>query len=158
MNTWKINKNDISYRFLNRWCDWIPRDFCGYYRKVTLVALGLFALAFLIGNALMAPVYYLFGVGLFNDHITTIQEVLYVISFYEWIFAIALGGTFLAYYVKDKVEDWKDSKAYDADGNYIGRKEKNPSIIKMWYKAKKEKFCPLIEFEDDNTEDLTGND
>lgn len=157
MNTWKINKNDISYRFLSRWCNFIPQDFCGYYRKIALVVLGLFLGGFVVGNALMGPVYYVLGVSFPNDHITSFASLMFFISFLTWASAIVTGGICLYYYIKDMINDWRENNdyLYDSEGNYIGRKPKKQSIIKTWYKAYKGKFCPMIEFEDEAAEDLT---
>ena len=36
----------------------------------------------------------------------------------------------------------------DARYEYLGKKERKPSLLSVWLRAKKEKVCPLIEFKD----------
>ena len=145
MNKWQISKTDTSYRFLNRWTtsNLEQKNFCSYYRLVMFTALKGFGIAVGLPAMLFAALleFHLFPVPKpipFWEFIPFV--VLGFYGFALWLMAILLAGVgFLAGMLWLVLQTWEYFE-HKSSG-----KPSQPSVIVTWFKAKKNKFCPLIE-------------
>jgi hypothetical protein len=149
-----------KYGGLSLWDDEPVRtSLCEYVKRVAL-GLFLFCLVWSVASFMT-----IFGIGGFI--------ALFTYGVYQWQFfgpftgasgviltVVAVVGPFAAiswYCERDSRRMNKEWKAYsnanpDADywdwrRSYSKQFTKNPSIIKEWFKAKKEKVCPIITIE-----------
>ena len=139
----KINKSSWHYKCMTEsfMYDGVPVDFCGYWRSL-IAKLGW---AVLLG---------IFGGLIFTCMLTSIVElVLFItgnvpLNLGEDQIAPAVGTFFwiilifgyLGFSYSERVHLFK---------NVPYSFEDEPSLIVQWYRAKKDKICPMLEFEDE---------
>jgi len=136
MKPYVINKNSWHYKMISKGQHWegylshrAPKDFCSYWR---IVMGKLFAYA--IAISLVTAILVFFGYNIYLDPIPVIGGILTAIM----IIFIAL---FIAVFF-DKVEERRRKHDYD-----VKFEEKPESLLKMKYRAWKEKTCPMVEYE-----------
>ena len=127
----KINKNSWHYKMNYEFSERLPKTLCSYFwttviRTLLLLVFSAAILTTLI--ILISPLALLFDI----KH--PMQEVSF--SIYGLMFAL-----FLCLFIGAKVENYKRNK-------YLIRPYKKPNILWDYLKAKKEKVCPFLEFED----------
>lgn len=76
-----------------------------------------------------------------------IPGILFVVLFLICAFVIIFGAAVITDFIRDIIAKVTEPKKFDESGQEI-EKHKEPNIFIEWFKAKKNKHCPLIHFED----------
>ena len=138
MKPYVINKNTWHYKMISKGQHWegylsyrAPKDFCSYWRivmgKLLTYAIAIFLLTIIV---------VFIGYNIYLDPIPVIGGIFTAIM----IIIIAL---FIAVFL-DKVDERRSKRDYDYDVKF---EEKPESLLKMKYRAWKEKTCPMVEYE-----------
>jgi len=135
MKPYVINKNSWHYKMISKDQHWdgfmshqAPKDFCSYWRMVVgkllmyafFIAVGTFFVVFLGYNIYLDPIPVL--AGLFTAIFIVLSAFSLVIS---W----------------EKLKERKRKHDYDVEFE-----DKQESLLKMKYRAFKEKTCPMVEY------------
>lgn len=136
----KVSRDSWHYKLVSALVnDWPKRDLCGYMRQVCL-ALFVSALTLipcvLIVVSLIAPIW-LVETG--ASEVSQGCGLLIAMGVILWGAMLCVGVTQLLKWCLDKLSGHLRSKPKEV---------KRPSIATEWLKAKKQKICPIIEFED----------
>jgi hypothetical protein len=136
MKPYVINKNSWHYKMISKgqyWDGYLslspPKDFCSYWRMV----MGkLLTYAFFITMGTIFAVF--LGYNIYLDPIPVIGGLFSAISilFIAGFIAVAL----------EKAKERRRKHDYD-----VKFEEKPESLLKMKYRAWKEKTCPMVEYE-----------
>ena len=146
----KISKRSLHYRFLNRVSSYTPpRDLCTYMRNLVgwMFIYGVLAVTIptvVFGMAADVGVL-IIGVESFSDLISK-----YNIGFYGQTFlGVAMGLGVLAWLIAGValvcliVSKIKSRRRYP----YVsGKRYERTTLIAEWWRAHREKVCPIIEF------------
>lgn len=143
----KINKNSFTYKLVGMWYPSynMPRTLCAlvfalmvsFIATVLVVAFGVITI-FILGAVLfVTPVQSWLG--------TLEDTAILVLSFFLWL---AVGILSLAIYRQS--DHYKKSTDLLAPFKIATEKnsETKPSIIREYLKARKEKWCPTVEYVD----------
>lgn len=136
-----ISTKSLLYRFLNNYYSKreIPNNLCGFVRKVMwaffLATLGWGLLTFLLTSLLFGMVGMLF-LGMSLDDLFVFGPVFVVTSVALAFISIGL----LIQYSKDKYY----ASSYYNKPSY--KKVSKPWLITEYYRAVKNKICPMLEF------------
>ena len=145
----KISKRSLHYRFLNKVSDYTPpRDLCRYMRNlvgwifiwtvfVPTAAIGMVevVLLFFVGPDELDALLDTYSIGFVGQVYIAVSLF---IGFLTWI--VLAFGSFC--WVADKIKARRYERGYVSGKDY----ERKPSLISEWWKAHKEKVCPIIEF------------
>ena len=146
----KISKRSVHYRFLDKVSSYTPpRDFCRYMRNLVGWILIYGVLAVTIPSVIAGMVLDLgaliFGLESIGDFLRfiftdigfigqTFVGVIMSLGVIAWLIA----GVCLTCLIVDKI---KARRRMRANSRY-----KQTSLIAEWWKAHREKVCPIIEF------------
>lgn len=133
MSTFKINRTSWHYRMNTRSIEYYNIDrwehehsnFCAYWRA-TIFNLLLIA-------AVVCFAVYVLGVlvaAILSDPIVTLS----ILGVALTLFVLLVGGALL-------MARWQERRVYK------DRPETAPGIVTQWYRARKAKICPLVEFD-----------
>lgn len=141
----EIRKDSFVYRMLAYYTryDEMPNNLCEvvsaflFYSFITFVLLCFAILLFLSMGFMLFVVPIEFWLGL-----TTHHEIFLVLSMLIWVL---VGSLIIELY--RKTEHYANSRKF-FDSKQVKVKEQKPSIIREYLKARKEKWCPTVEYVD----------
>ncbi len=153
MNTWTITHTTRSYKFLqhslityllqNRYQ--MPSDFCSYYTKVAKMMLLSFILFFFLACAPIATLWLCINPHDFfnsNPYGIPFTIILGLGTISSALLVGGIVGTGLVLLIE-----------YILTIRPTPKLKSKPSLIKTWINAKKNKYCPIIEYDiKDNNE------
>lgn len=167
MDTWKISKTGTTYRFLQRWSEnGVPNNttFCQYYSLLAINILKVFAFAltipglftvalFLMGFLKVQPFttefWFYFTIGLFGIAVMCLLAGWMVVGF-VWVIYM-FGPYVLRFFHKVlAIFLWAIVNVWIFVSEKMVKKSEKPSFIRTWLRSKKEKFCPIVEFTDED--------
>lgn len=154
MSLWTISKSSASYRFIDRYSDkYPPNNFCAYYRKLFWMALAWFGIAFAVACGPMLWLFLLTGVISWNDaYVNTAPmanfysgavTLVYILGNCVNIVLLVVLFLFILMGISWLWDKGVKTTKFFVSGN---NQPSQPSFIATWYRAKKNKFCPIIEF------------
>ena len=149
-----FSRNSWHYKLVDLFL--IPKeDFCSYCRQVLISILTLIVLSFVI--LIVLPLFLGSVVVDFINVFTNLPDIVTLFTsqnkllvFFGLIFSgyiIALL-IFIILYLLDKCVYQKYQTYSRNKRNTLVIKEKEPSLVKEWYKSFKGKYCPRVEFKD----------
>jgi len=126
----KISKSSWHYRFYSATHAYVPNNLCEYFWKLLgTIILSLFFVGWIL--------YIIFCLGYaIYVHDLKSENTSVIIGTVLWTVILVIGFCCLFY----KIVHWfcaRHPKVY---------KEKTPNLLLEWFKAKKNKYCPKIEF------------
>lgn len=134
MKPFVIDRNSWHYKMISRGERWDfltyrePKDFCSYWRKVVL-KLCWFAFV-----ATFLSVFALFlGYNIYMDPLPVLGGISAGLG-------LLFGSVGIAFWLEKRKEQRRQHD-YDVEFN-----EKQESLLKMKYRAWKEKVCPMVEY------------
>ena len=135
MKPYVINKNSWHYKMISKGQHWdgylshrAPKDFCSYWRMV----MGkLLTYAFFITMGTFFAVF--IGYNIYLDPVPALGGLFSAI-------VIVFGAGFLAF-SWEKAKERRRKNDYDVEFG-----DKQESLLKMKYRAFKEKTCPMVEY------------
>jgi hypothetical protein len=139
MEPYVINRDSWHYKMISNGQHWdeylshrAPKDFCSYWR---MVVGKLLTYAFFITLGTIFVVF--LGYNIYLDPIPVIGGIVMA-------FGLLFGAGFIAIWLEKRSEQ-KRQRDYD---EMFGDGPKKPeSLLKMQYRAWKEKICPMVEYE-----------
>lgn len=150
-----FSRNSWHYKLVDLFLIPKEEDFCSYCRQVLISILTLIVLSFVILIVLplflgIVVVEFISVFTIFPDieTIFTTQNKLLVffgLIFSGYIIALLI---FIILYLLDKCVYQKYQTYSRNKRNTLVIKEKEPSLVKEWYKSFKGKYCPRVEFKD----------
>lgn len=152
----RIDKRSWHYRLLYKLYNhgWdaqygVPNDLCRYMRKLVLTIVG-FAVGFtvvvptLVGGVILVPLMAMYSPDTVQEALSFIPSpligVFVVIGMFIWLAAIIISLGLLGDYIGSKIINFRFPV------NPKGKREKRVGIFAAWWRAHKEKVCPIIEF------------
>jgi hypothetical protein len=139
----KISRNSKWSRYTYHWSIERSNNICDYVRDIVKASLlYLFFIGFIAGALLLlVPAIFVFpyyvwalSTGLtIMEELNDLQEVWLVFGFFEYVIGAYIA---LHFGIKRAV---KKRPTHPTE---------NSKVIRTWWKARKEKICPLIEWED----------
>ena len=151
----RIDRLSWHYRLLNKFYNTgfgsdygIPNDLCRYVRKLVLTIVGFTGVIAIVVPTLVGGVILIPLMAMYPD---TVQEALSflpspvigivaVIGAFIWIAAVIISLGMLGDYIGSKIINFRFPV------NPKGKREKRVGIFAAWWRAHKEKVCPIIEF------------
>lgn len=134
MKPFVIDRNSWHYKMISMGEHWDvltyrePKNFCSYWRKVVL-KLCLFAFI-----AVILSVFTLFlGFNIYMDPLPVLGGISAGLG-------LLFGSAWIALWLEKRKEQRRQHD-YDVEFN-----EKQESLLKMKYRAWKEKVCPMVEY------------
>ena len=150
-----FSRNSWHYKLVDLFFFPKEEDFCSYCRQVLISILTLIVLSFviLIGLPLFFGTIAVELISVFTilpdvGTLFTSQSKLLVffgLIFSGYIIALLI---FIILYLLDKCVYQKYQTYSRNKRNTLVIKEKEPSLVKEWYKSFKGKYCPRVEFKD----------
>lgn len=150
-----FSRNSWHYKLVDLFFFPKEEDFCSYCRQVLISILTLIVLSFVILIVLplflgIVVVEFISVFTIFPDigTIFTTQNKLLVffgLIFSGYIIALLI---FIILYLLDKCVYQKYQTYSRNKRNTLVIKEKEPNLVKEWYKSFKGKYCPRVEFKD----------
>ncbi len=153
----KIDRRSWHYRLLkkiynNGWRNdyGIPNDLCRYMRKLVLTIVGFTVVIAIVAPTLIGGVILVPLVAMYS--LDTVQEALSFIPFspvittaivmgmFIWLAAVIISIGMLGDYIGSKIINFRFPVTPKE------QREKRVGIFATWWKAHKEKVCPIIEF------------
>lgn len=137
------------------------KSVCAYFwSSIWNICMGLIALliAYLVLTALGGAVMKLSFIAsipaLSGLHVSLlfIPGILSIVAFLIYVVIIIFGFSVITDLFKNFIDNRSEPKQFDENGEEIV-KHKEPNIFIEWLKAKKNKHCPLIHFEDPDKSD-----
>lgn len=132
----RISKKSWHYCLIDKFSHYHPPgSLCPYMRKllgiITMIILTVIVACFITTAVVVAPFWWF---GLFNPLNPSFLHFASIMGTGIWIAAPILGG------IVGLVE-WRQHRRYYHE-------PKEPTLFGAWIKAKKQKICPFIIFED----------
>ena len=150
-----FSRNSWHYKLVDLFFFPKEEDFCSYCRQVLISILTLIVLSFVI--LIVLPLFLGSVVVDFINVFTNLPDIVTLFTsqnkllvFFGLIFSgyiIALL-IFIILYLLDKCVYQKYQTYSRNKRNTLVIKEKEPSLVKEWYKSFKGKYCPRVEFKD----------
>ena len=150
-----FSRNSWHYKLVDLFFFPNEEDFCSYCRQVLISILTLIVLSFVI--LIVLPLFLGSVVVDFINVFTNLPDIVTLFTsqnkllvFFGLIFSgyiIALL-IFIILYLLDKCVYQKYQTYSRNKRNTLVIKEKEPSLVKEWYKSFKGKYCPRVEFKD----------
>ena len=150
-----FSRNSWHYKLVDLFFFPKEEDFCSYCRQVLISILTLIVLSFVI--LIVLPLFLGSVVVDFINVFTNLPDIVTIFTsqnkllvFFGLIFSgyiIALL-IFIILYLLDKCVYQKYQTYSRNKRNTLVIKEKEPSLVKEWYKSFKGKYCPRVEFKD----------
>lgn len=150
-----FSRNSWHYKLVDLFFFPKEEDFCSYCRQVLISILTLIVLSFVI--LIVLPLFLGSVVVDFISVFTNLPDIVTLFTsqnkllvFFGLIFSgyiIALL-IFIILYLLDKCVYQKYQTYSRNKRNTLVIKEKEPSLVKEWYKSFKGKYCPRVEFKD----------
>ena len=150
-----FSRNSWHYKLVDLFFFPKEEDFCSYCRQVLISILTLIVLSFVILIVLplflgIVVVEFISVFTIFPDIetiFTTQNKLLVFFGLIQSGYIIALL-IFIILYLLDKCVYQKYQIYSRNKRNTLVIKEKEPSLVKEWYKSFKGKYCPRVEFKD----------
>lgn len=150
-----FSRNSWHYKLVDLFFFPKEEDFCSYCRQVLISILTLIVLSFVILIVLplflgIVVVEFISVFTIFPDIetiFTTQNKLLVFFGLIQSGYIIALL-IFIILYLLDKCVYQKYQTYSRNKRNTLVIKEKEPSLVKEWYKSFKGKYCPRVEFKD----------
>ena len=150
-----FSRNSWHYKLVDLFLIPKEEDFCSYCRQVLISILTLIVLSFviLIGLPLFLGIVAVELISVFTIFpdvetiFTTQNKLLVFFGLIQSGYIIALL-IFIILYLLDKCVYQKYQNYSRNKRNTLVIKEKEPSLVKEWYKSFKGKYCPRVEFKD----------
>ena len=150
-----FSRNSWHYKLVDLFFFPKEEDFCSYCRQVLISILTLIVLSFVI--LIVLPLFLGSVVVDFINVFTNLPDIVTLFTsqnkllvFFGLIFSgyiIALL-IFIILYLLNKCVYQKYQTYSRNKRNTLVIKEKEPSLVKEWYKSFKGKYCPRVEFKD----------
>ena len=150
-----FSRNSWHYKLVDFCLIPDEENFCSYCRQVLISILTLIVLSFVI--LIVLPLFLGSVVVDFISVFTNLPDIVTLFTsqnkllvFFGLIFSgyiIALL-IFIILYLLDKCVYQKYQNYSRNKRNTLVIKEKEPSLVKEWYKSFKGKYCPRVEFKD----------
>ena len=150
-----FSRNSWHYKLVDLFFFPKEEDFCSYCRQVLISILTLIVLSFVILIVLplflgIVVVEFISVFTIFPDIgtiFTTQNKLLVFFGLIQFGYIIALL-IFIILYLLNKCVYQKYQTYSRNKRNTLVIKEKEPSLVKEWYKSFKGKYCPRVEFKD----------
>ena len=150
-----FSRNSWHYKLVDLFFFPKEEDFCSYCRQVLISILTLIVLSFVILIVLplflgIVVVEFISVFTIFPDIetiFTTQNKLLVFFGLIQFGYIIALL-IFIILYLLNKCVYQKYQTYNRNKRDTVVIKEKEPSLVKEWYKSFKGKYCPRVEFKD----------
>ncbi|KKL71268.1 hypothetical protein LCGC14_2096640 [marine sediment metagenome] len=152
----KIDRRSWHYRLLskiynNGWRNdyGVPKDLCRYMRKLVLTIVGFtvviaIVVPTLIGGVILVPLMAIYSPDTVHEALSFIPSpvitTIVFIGMFIWLAAVIISLGMLGDYIGSKILNFRFPV------NPKGKREKRVGIFAAWWRAHKEKVCPIIEF------------
>ena len=150
-----FSRNSWHYKLVDLFFFPKEEDFCSYCRQVLISILTLIVLSFVI--LIVLPLFlgsvvveFISVFTIFPDIetiFTTQNKLLVFFGLIQFGYIIALL-IFIILYLLNKCVYQKYQTYNRNKRDTVVIKEKEPSLVKEWYKSFKGKYCPRVEFKD----------
>ena len=129
MEAFKVYKDSWHYKLITKADPYdLPKDFCAYWRKVVLLCTGL-ALGISLASIILFTAFY----ALVVDPIAVIATILIITLIYT---AGSIVSRIILYFSDNKKVTTKINSP------------KQPSLLMVKYRSWKQKYCPMVEYEE----------
>ena len=150
-----FSRNSWHYKLVDLFFFPKEEDFCSYCRQVLISILTLIVLSFVIlivlplflGSVVVDFISVFTNLPDIVTIFTTQNKLLVFFGLIQFGYIIALL-IFIILYLLNKCVYQKYQTYSRIKRNTLVIKEKEPSLVKEWYKSFKGKYCPRVEFKD----------
>ena len=150
-----FSRNSWHYKLVDLFFFPKEEDFCSYCRQVLISILTLIVLSFVIlivlplflGSVVVDFINVFTNLPDIVTIFTTQNKLLVFFGLIQFGYIIALL-IFIILYLLNKCVYQKYQTYSRNKRNTLVIKEKEPSLVKEWYKSFKGKYCPRVEFKD----------